>query len=70
MSDAPPPFNEELARELVGKHLLVGLTYVRSSGELIEQRQLHGLVEIAGPAGILVRCRMGRRIGCHRTCEA
>jgi hypothetical protein len=29
MSDEVPPFNEELAKELVGKRLLVGLTYIR-----------------------------------------
>lgn len=55
MSD-PPPFDEDLAKQLVGKRLLVGLTYVRySSGELIEQRQLHGVVEAVGPQDILIR---------------
>lgn len=59
MNDEPPPFNHELATELIGKHLLVGITYLRSSGDLIEQRPFHGIVESAGVKGIQIRLAHG-----------
>jgi hypothetical protein len=52
----PPELDEELAARVIGKRLLVGLTFLRYDGELIEQQQLHGIVEqITKQAGILIR---------------
>src|SRR5690242_11903970 len=42
-----PPFDQALAAELVGKHLLVGITRLDHSGTLIEQRQYHGEIVVA-----------------------
>jgi hypothetical protein len=51
-----PELDEELAARVIGKHLLVGLTFLRHSGEIIEQKQLHGIVEqITRQAGIVLR---------------
>ena len=59
MSDArcePPDLDEQLAARVIGKHLLVGLTFVTQSGEVIEQKQLHGIVEqITRQTGIVIR---------------
>jgi hypothetical protein len=47
--------------ELVGKTLLVGITYLDENGEVLDQQQLHGVIEAAGelirlrtPAGEIV----------------
>ena len=51
-----PELNEELVSRVVGKRLLVGLTYVKHSGELIEKKQFHGIVEqISRQLGIVMR---------------
>ena len=52
---APPVFNAEAFARLLGKHVLVGLTYVKYSGELIKQTQLHGIVEDVSSSGIIIR---------------
>jgi len=55
-NSSPPVLNPEVVNDVVGKHLLVGLTYVRYGGEVIEQKQLHGIVErINEQEGILIR---------------
>ena len=52
----PPPFWGERARRLVGMHLLVGITTVDGTDEVLDQRQFHGTVEVADPKrGIAVR---------------
>jgi hypothetical protein len=52
----PPELDEELAARVIGKHLLVGLTFVTYGGDMIEQRQLHGIVEeITKESGIAIR---------------
>jgi hypothetical protein len=54
--EEPPELDEVLAARVVGKYLLVGLTFVAFSGEVIEQRQLHGIVEeISKESGIVIR---------------
>lgn len=53
--DGRPGLDPELCREVVGKRLLVGLTYVRPSGELIRQVQYHGtVVTITEEEGIVI----------------
>src|SRR5262252_3915285 len=51
-----PTLDADLVSKVIGKHLLVGLTYVRSGGELIEQKEKHGTVErINDDEGIVLR---------------
>ena len=45
--DGRPPFDGHFARELVGKHVLVGVTVLDHRGELVEQKQFHGRVDKA-----------------------
>jgi hypothetical protein len=44
-----PPWDEELARELVGSLVLVGVTRLNAAGEQIEQIQFYGRVASADP---------------------
>jgi hypothetical protein len=51
-----PTWDEDRAQELIGKTVLIGLTFARAHGEVIEQVQRHGVVEHADQdAGIGVR---------------
>jgi hypothetical protein len=45
MSDERPAWDDERGRELVGKTVLLGLTFVAADGEVIEQTQRHGVIE-------------------------
>lgn len=42
--DGRASFDHELAAELIGKHVLIGLTYELADGDVESQHQLHGLV--------------------------
>jgi hypothetical protein len=54
--DTPPALDPDLVAEVVGKHVLVGLTFVKYNGDVIEQKQLHGIVErITRDEGIVIR---------------
>lgn len=57
-----PPFDQSLADTYVGKTILVGLTTLDSDGHLLEQSQLHGVIESATPHGIHIALR-GVRAG-------
>ncbi len=37
-------FNESLAKDMIGKIMLVGITYIKSHGELHSQSQFFGMV--------------------------
>lgn len=51
-----PSLDPDRVRQVLGKHLLIGLTYMRYNGDVIEQKQLHGIVErISEDDGIVVR---------------
>ena len=51
-----PPLNPDLVSNIIGKRVLVGLTYLRYRGGVIEQKQLHGIVErINKHDGIVIR---------------
>lgn len=53
-----PEFDSQKARELIGKHCLVGLTYCDKSGKEIEQKQFHGDIIMASEQeGIVLRLR-------------
>jgi hypothetical protein len=47
MSDDRPPFWLEKARRLVGKRVLIGITYVDAADRPLDQRQYHGVIESA-----------------------
>jgi hypothetical protein len=40
-----PPFDVDMATRLIGKHVLIGLTYKDTGGKVIRQEQKHGSVE-------------------------
>jgi hypothetical protein len=37
-------FDAELGKKILGKSILVGITYLNSNGDLEFQQQLHGIV--------------------------
>jgi len=39
-----PNFDKERAKDMVGKRILVGLTYYNNDGVFIEQKQMHGKI--------------------------
>lgn len=48
--------DEKLAETYIGKHLMIGMTYLDQDGEFIEQKQFHGrIVRINEREGIVVR---------------
>ena len=56
MTDELPAWDEGRARSLIGKIVLLGLTFATADGEVIEQVQRHGVIEQAHPdEGIGVR---------------
>lgn len=60
--DPRPEFDEELATTLVGKYILVGVTYFAHFGRELERLQMHGIVESASAEGIRIALR-GQREG-------
>ena len=49
------PFDAPTAAALVGTYLLVGLTYVTQSDEVIEQKQVHGrILRVSRTEGIVL----------------
>lgn len=55
----PPVLEAEACARILGKHLLLGLTYVKYSGEIIARTQLHGIVEDVSSQGITLRMADG-----------
>lgn len=49
-----PPFDIRLAQRLVGKRVLIGLTY-EGKGEVRRQEQKHGVVDDVTEEGVAVR---------------
>ena len=48
--------DQELAASYIGKHLLIGVTYLDHDKSLIEQKQFHGIIErINEQEGIVLR---------------
>jgi hypothetical protein len=61
--DERPVWDETIATDVVGKVVLVGLTYLEADGKLIEQQQFFGTVESADSRkGILLSLK-GQRAG-------
>ncbi|SRR6266480_5059619 len=42
--DSRPAWDSALAASLVGKYVLIGLTYCDHNDKLIEQKQIHGMI--------------------------
>ena len=59
-SEIPPPFDQRIADEYLGKYILVGLTYVDHKGNETRCVQLHGVIEKAAPDGITISLRGAR----------
>jgi hypothetical protein len=58
--EGPPLLDQAFAERIVGKRLIIGLTYLEHTGDVAEQKQLHGVVEeISTEAGIVVRLNDG-----------
>lgn len=55
----PPRLEAEACARILGKHVLLGLTYVKYSGEIITRKQLHGIVEDISSEGITIRMADG-----------
>ena len=56
--EAPPPnFDEAMARGMVGKYVLIGLTYYDYQGQFVQQKQIHGRIVAADPRGIGVELK-------------
>jgi BASS family bile acid:Na+ symporter len=52
----PPHFDRALAERLVGKRLLIGLTYLEHDGTVIEQKQIHGrVIEASERRGVVIQ---------------
>lgn len=60
----PPPdvFDESLAKILIGKSLLIGISHADSAGNIVRRSQVFGTVIIADRSrGIYIRDRQGRQ---------
>jgi hypothetical protein len=56
--DSRPPWNAVRALSLVGKYVLIGLTYVDAKDKPIEQEQLHGtIIKADAKGGFAIRLR-------------
>ena len=60
--DESPKFNENDAVALIGKYLLIGLTYYDSNGVETDRSQLHGVIKSASHEGISIDLK-GTRSG-------
>ena len=61
--DERPAWDETLAKGVVGKVVLVGLTHLEANGELIEQQQFFGTVVSADSRKGILLSLEGRRAG-------
>ena len=61
--DQRPVWDEILAEDVVGKVVLVGLTYLESEGRLIEQQQFFGTVVSADRRNGILLSLKGHRAG-------
>ena len=53
--------NRGWLESLVGKHILVGLTWVTEAGQVERHSQFHGRVKVATAQGVVVERADGRR---------
>ena len=50
VADGRPRWEEERARQFVGKYVIIGLTYEGADGQRLRQEQLHGRIYFTDPA--------------------
>jgi hypothetical protein len=55
MEQSKPSFDAERASAMLGKHVIIGLTYCDDVGTLLEQVQLHGDITEADEQQIVIR---------------
>ena len=65
--DGRPPFDQALARQLVGKYVLVGVTIQDKRGEFKRREQFHGTVVSANEQSGIVLSLLGTRAGEFKT---
>jgi hypothetical protein len=53
----PPPFSQTLADAYIGKYILIGITRLSHAGEILGREQLHGIIAIAAPDGIVIELK-------------
>ena len=59
----PPTFDEHLARHLIGKRVIVGMTYLSHEGAFLERKQFHGVVAVADARrGICIKPSCGEKV--------
>ena len=54
--DGDPSFDDGAARELIGKYVLVGITYVDAKGEVKNTVQCHGPIVRSDASGVAIKC--------------
>jgi len=55
-----PQLDKALAKSYIGKHLLVGITYLDHNDNFIEQKQVHGIIlRINEIEGVVLRLKTG-----------
>ena len=55
-----PDFDQALADTYVGKYILIGITSLDHQRNFLDQQQIHGIVQSASPAGILISLKGSR----------
>jgi hypothetical protein len=61
-SSPQPEFDQPLAESYIGKYILIGLTYLTHDGSVLEQVQMHGVIESVSSDGIQITL-CGKRSG-------
>jgi hypothetical protein len=60
VSSEPQRFTDSEAAELVGKSILIGITYLDHAGKELQRSQMHGIVSSASSKSIEVSLRGAR----------
>ena len=56
-----PPVTEAEAAKFVGKYILVGITREDAFGNVADQFQIHGVIELVAPDGVTIALRGARQ---------
>ncbi|HEV8389004.1 MAG TPA: hypothetical protein VGQ35_04130 [Dongiaceae bacterium] len=57
----PPPITEADAMKYVGKYILIGITKEDASGNVVDQYQIHGVIELVASNRISISLRGARQ---------
>ena len=58
---SPPPISEAEALKYLGKYILVGITREDAFGNVADQYQIHGVIELVASDGIHISLRGSRQ---------